>query len=110
MAGDLGHRKKMLDPASCLGTWSEPHQRMVTLVPRGAAAGCAGQAGGFPPATAQPTVDMGLERTLLRAQELSPPASSHGFSCLPGNHTEAQRQAELHGGQDLPRGHDSQTR
>lgn len=50
------------------------------------------------------------ELMLLGARELSPPASSHGFSCLPGNHAEAERQAELHGGQDLPRGHDSQTR
>lgn len=44
----------------------------------------------FPPATAQPTVDMGLEWTLLRAEELSPLASSHGFSCLPGNHAQAK--------------------
>lgn len=27
IAGDLGHGKRVLDPASCLGTRSEPHQR-----------------------------------------------------------------------------------
>lgn len=42
IAGDLSHGKRVLDPASCLGTQSEPHQRVVMLVPRGAAAGWAG--------------------------------------------------------------------
>jgi len=34
IAGDLAHRNRVLDPASCLGTQSEPHQMVVVLVPR----------------------------------------------------------------------------
>lgn len=79
--GDFGHGKRVLDPASCLGTWSEPQQRVVMLVPRGAAAGWAGQAVGFPPATVQPTMDMGLERTLLIMGAL--PSSEQSWIFLP---------------------------
>lgn len=49
IAGELSHRKRVLDPASCLRTQSKPHQKLVTLVPRGTAAGWAGQARGLPP-------------------------------------------------------------